>query len=97
MKATQLEAFADVIVKAILAAIDGPLVRGRMEAIESRITAMEAKPFVKFCGVWKTGGTYAPGDAATHQGGLWLCRAATSGEPSKDFVGWVLAVKSGTR
>ncbi|HXG54021.1 MAG TPA: hypothetical protein VNJ03_01460 [Vicinamibacterales bacterium] len=62
--------------------------------LERRIKELEGKPHVKFTGVWKAG-AYQPGDAATHHGGLWICRAATSGEPSQDFVGWQLAVKRG--
>lgn len=68
----------------------------RVQALETRLAAFEGKPHVKFCGVWRTGVTYEPGDAATHGGGLWICKAATTGEPSKDFVGWQLAVKRGS-
>lgn len=64
-------------------------------ALEQRLAALERKPHVKFVGVWKSGTTYMPGEAATHQGGLWICKVATGGEPSKDFAGWQLAVKSG--
>jgi hypothetical protein len=53
-------------------------------------------PHVKFVGTWKTGTPYEPGDAAVHHGGLWICKVPTSGEPSKDFVGWQLAVKKGS-
>jgi hypothetical protein len=68
----------------------------QIDALGARLASLEAKPHVKFCGVWKAGGTYEPGDAATHQGGLWICKVATPGEPSKDFVGWQLAVKRGS-
>lgn len=61
----------------------------------ARIEALEAKPHVKFCGVWKAGTAYAPGDAVTQKGGLWICKAETSGAPGVDYVAWVLAVKSG--
>jgi hypothetical protein len=72
-----------------------PVLKKRFETLEARVTTLEAKPHVKFCGVWKAGTTYEPGDAATHQGGLWICKVATPGEPSKDFHGWTLAVKRG--
>jgi len=68
----------------------------RVESVERRLAAFEAKPHVKFCGVYEPGRTYAPGDAATHHGSLWICKVATPGEPSKDFVGWQLAVKKGS-
>jgi hypothetical protein len=68
----------------------------RLDALETRVAAFEQKPHVKFCGVWKAGTTYSRGDAAVHQGSLWICKVATPGEPSKDFVGWQLAVKRGS-
>lgn len=67
------------------------------QGLEARIAALEKRPAVKFCGTWQRDKSYAVGDAATHHGGLWICQADTSGEPSKDFVGWRLAVKSGQR
>jgi hypothetical protein len=77
-------------------------VEARMSALElahehlaARLAALEDKPSVKFCGTFQSGRTYAPGDACTHHGGLWVCKAATSGAPGADFVGWTLAVKRG--
>jgi hypothetical protein len=69
--------------------------RALIVALEQRLAAVERKPHVKFTGVWKAGTSYTPGDAATYQGALWICKAPTPGEPSKDFHGWQLAVKSG--
>ena len=70
--------------------------KSRIEALEQRIAALEAKPSVKFCGTWARGKTYEPGDAVVRDGGLWICKAQTPGEPSKDFVGWQLAVRKGS-
>lgn len=67
----------------------------RVDALERRLDEHEAKPHIKYVGTWKSGQTYQPGDAATHHGALWLCKATTAGEPSKDFAGWQLAVKKG--
>jgi hypothetical protein len=33
---------------------------------------------------------YEPGDAATHHGSLWICRASGATEPGVDFAGWQL-------
>jgi hypothetical protein len=63
-------------------------------ALEARVALLEQKPHVKFCGVFESGKSYQPGDACTHSGGLWICRAATTGQPNQDFHGWTLAVKS---
>lgn len=64
--------------------------------IEARVAAIEAKPQVKFCGVFKRGTTYERGDIATHAGSLWVCLTSTSGAPTEDHVGWQLAVKRGS-
>jgi hypothetical protein len=56
--------------------------------------AIEQKPSVKFRGVYEQGKAYEPGDACTHRGALWICRAATMGQPNQDYAGWQLAVKS---
>jgi hypothetical protein len=67
----------------------------RVDLVEKSMAAIIAKPHVKFCGVWTHGNEYTPGDAVTHAGGLWICKAATPGRPSEDFHGWQLAVKKG--
>ena len=69
--------------------------RDLIVALEQRIAALERKPSVKFRGVYEHGKAYQPGDAATHHGSLWICTAATTGEPNRDFVAWKLAVKKG--
>ena len=60
-----------------------------------RIKALEAKPSIKFAGVFEGGKSYEPGDTVQHQSALWVCMAPTSGTPSKDFVGWRLLLKKG--
>jgi hypothetical protein len=65
------------------------------EQLEARVVSLEKRPAVKFCGTWQRDKSYVVGDAATHHGGLWICQRDTMGEPSQDFVGWRLAVKSG--
>jgi hypothetical protein len=67
----------------------------RVGNLHARVQALERDPVVKFKGVWTRAHTYHPGDACTHHGGLWVCREHTTGEPSKDFAGWQLAVKKG--
>jgi hypothetical protein len=83
------QAIVDVLAKAF-ASRDAHL-----RSLEQRLGALEQKPHVKYLGVWKAGAMYEPGDAATHGGSLWICKAATRGEPGKDFPGWTLAVKRG--
>lgn len=64
--------------------------------VGARMATLEAKPYLNFRGVWKGGEAYESGDAATHAGGLWICLKPTSGDPSKDFIAWQLAVKRGS-
>ena len=64
--------------------------------MEKQIAALAAKPHLKFCGVYQCGRSYQPGDAVTRSDSLWVCNAATTGEPGQDFVGWQLAVKRGS-
>jgi hypothetical protein len=89
-----LDGFADVVVDALARTVDGPKIAGRFAVLEQRLAALEQKPSVKFCGVWDRDRAYQSGDAVVHSGGLWVCRAATTGPPNQDFVGWTLAVKS---
>ena len=94
MKIYDPEVFADMVVACVKNTIEGPKIKDRFQAIEARLAALEAKQHVKFVGVWQQGKSYAPGDACTHGGGLWICKAATMGQPNQDYAGWTLAVKS---
>ena len=89
------EKLAAMVVDTIVKAVDGPRVGGLLAQLEARIAKLETKPFVKFCGTFEGGKSYDPGDAVVHASALWICRASTSGTPSKDFVGWQLALKKG--
>lgn len=86
-RARSLETMADALIPVIKRAIDtrvNPLT-ARVTAIEHRQAVHEAKPHVKFCGVWQRDQPYAAGDAVVRKGGLWICKAATTGEPGHDF------------
>jgi hypothetical protein len=68
--------------------------KSKIGTLEARVAVLEQKPSVNFRGVFEHGQSYQPGDACTHVGGLWICRAETTGQPNQDFHGWTLAVKS---
>ena len=85
---------AEVLVGTIQKALAPVL--ARLAQLEQRMASLEAKPHVKFCGAWTRGTTYEPGNAVVRDGALWICKATTLGEPSKDSVGWQLAVRKGT-
>jgi hypothetical protein len=78
-------------VKQVLAQRDARLTEHdtRIIAFEQRIAALEAKPSVKYCGVWAANGDYSVGDAATHKGSLWICKSNhVQSEPGVDYVCW---------
>jgi hypothetical protein len=81
-----------------LGAVVGAALKQELHKRDARIAALEQemRDTLRFCGVWKTEHEYRPGDAVTHQGGLWVCRENTTGRPNVDHEKWTLAVKSGS-
>jgi hypothetical protein len=77
----------------------------RLNSLEVRLAQLEitqqnaeAKPHVKFCGVWQPGRHYTKGDAATRQGALWIALTDTDAMPGgseSESRAWQLAVKNG--
>jgi hypothetical protein len=64
---------------------------------ETRIVALEAKPHIKYLGVWGAEKMYGPGDGVTHSGSLWICRVAhvSGAAPGEGSSSWQLAAKRG--
>jgi hypothetical protein len=96
MKAKDVTAFAETITTTIKHPLENrtaPLEQ-RIRTLETRVRELEQRPAITFRGVFEAGKSYQPGDACTHGGGLWICRATTTGPPNQDFVAWQLAVKS---
>ena len=48
----------------------------RIEALEQRVTALEARPSVQDKGIWKPGEFYQPGDIVSRAGSAWICRGS---------------------
>lgn len=72
--------------------------RGKRRDLEARVHALEARPTLRYLGVWKAETSYPEGSAVTHQGGVWISRRPTSQRPDADGPGehdWQLAVKRG--
>jgi hypothetical protein len=62
----------------------------------ARIAELEARPVVRFCGVWRTGTPYAKGSLAIRDGALWHANTEnTQATPGKSDD-WTLASKSGS-
>ena len=62
---------------------------------KSATTSIPVSIGVRYRGIYKADADTQPGDLVTHKGSMWFCRSPKAGEPSKDFTGWQLAVKSG--
>jgi hypothetical protein len=63
--------------------------------LEQRITELEARPSLKYSGVFDAGRQYGPGEFTTFRGSLWHCNETTHGETPGTGTKWVLAVKHG--
>lgn len=68
-----------------------------IEALSARVAQLEARPALKYLGVWKDGTTYHRGDFVTYNGSVWHCNtdSTTSSIPGNERSEWTLAVKSG--
>lgn len=67
----------------------------RLDALERRLDSLEAKPHVRYCGVWEADRQYCAGDAATLSGSLWISHIDSKGVRPGDGKIWQLAVKRG--
>jgi hypothetical protein len=81
----------------VLAANILPL-RQELAQTKAALAALQERPGMSYCGVWKSGAEYNVGDATTFSGSLWICREPhISSGPVADHRYWQLAVKRGTR
>ena len=65
----------------------------RVTELEAQHRALAHKQALSFTGTYSDTKAYVPGDAATRQGGLWICTAPTAGPFNHER--WTLAVKKG--
>lgn len=68
----------------------------RIDALETRCAALEARPVTKDAGVWRPDVLYENGDIVSHGGSAWYCRSghcSTGTAPSHDH--FRLFVKAG--
>jgi BMFP domain-containing protein YqiC len=68
-----------------------------LSVLEERIANLEARPTVKYLGVWKEGKSYVSGSMVTDRGSVWHCARATMQRPGSPPPNddWVLACKRG--
>ena len=69
----------------------GQLISG----LEKRIAQLEARPTLRYLGIWDEAKEYMPGCFVTTNGSLWYAEERTRSRPGTDST-WRLAVKRGT-
>ena len=94
MKPAVLEAYADVIVKAIKMATD-PL-KAKNAELELRIKQLESRPLQKWAGVHIAGTQYSEASLVTRGGSLWAAMKTTTTTPGDNSGDWRLIVKRGS-
>jgi hypothetical protein len=63
----------------------------------ARLDKLEARPELKYCGVWVAGKTYAENSLVTQSGSLWIAKKTTAAYPGggAEPGSWQLCVKRG--
>lgn len=74
---------------------DGRTYTLKFERGETRHTYELTFPAPVYCGVWKEGGEYVPGDIVTFGGSAFHCNSVDPGKPETKDSGWQLMVKRG--
>jgi hypothetical protein len=73
--------------------------RDKRNAVEKRllerIEALEARPEMKYCGIWKADTVYGTGNFVTDNGSLFHANRASVGERPGTSDSFTLAVKKG--
>lgn len=60
----------------------------------ARIAELEARPALKYVGVWRADTIYRPGEITTDHGSSWHCERSTTQRPGVN-EDWTLMVKRG--
>ena len=79
---------ADIIRQHVAAATD---------LLRDRIRSLEARPPLKYCGVWVAGKTYPENSLVTKGGSLWIAKQTTAAFPGggAEPGSWQLCVRRG--
>jgi hypothetical protein len=93
--AKDYESLANVIGDAILRLVRGPKISGRFDSVEARLAALEARPSLKWGGIYVDGQEYQEAQLVTRSGSLWVSTKATTTTPGSPESDWRLVVKKG--
>ena len=80
---------------AVLSVFTRLRVAARLSETERRLAALEAKPSVKYLGVYEAGRSYVEGSLVSRSGSLWCATKNTSDVPGEGRTDWMLCVKRG--
>lgn len=69
----------------------------RCAAIEKRLAEIEARPVLKYSGVWSASATYEPGEIVSHGGSSWHSNIKSQGLQlgESNPASWTLMTKRG--
>jgi hypothetical protein len=74
----------------------GKFVAGVVKPLEKRVSELEARPELRYIGVWSKDEQYVEGNCVTHDGNVFVCVAPKTKAKPGPSAAWRLAVK-GTR
>ena len=66
----------------------------QVAALTARVSELEAKPRLRYRGVYDISMMYEAGDFATYDGSAWHCQRPTTDKPGTSDA-WQLAIKRG--
>jgi hypothetical protein len=78
-----------------MATVVANAIKQAVAPLRDRIASLEARPVLKYGGVFEQGASYQEGVLVTRSGSLWLCLRETRATPGSDPEKWRLVVKSG--
>jgi len=70
-------------------------IAGDIAALKRKVAALEARPSIKFMGVYKPGATYSEGSMVTRDGSIFHANKTTTATPGDGSMDWTLCVKRG--
>jgi hypothetical protein len=71
-----------------------PPLRDEIKSLKAEIKELREREHMKYCGVWRSGVEFQPGDLVTYGGSMWHAAAKTQNKPGTSDD-WVLCVRRG--
>jgi len=69
--------------------------RAKIEALETSVAALRARPQLQYRGIWRHADSYPAGSLVTHASALWFAEQTTEKKPGSGADdGWRLILKA---